>query len=355
MRLFKELALAIRFLSVDAVQRAQSGHPGMPLGMADIATVLWKQFLKHNPNNPKWFNRDRFVLSNGHGSMLLYALLHLTGYKISMDDLKAFRQLHSRTPGHPENMETPGVETATGPLGQGLASAVGMALAETILSAQFNRDELTLVDHYTYAFVGDGCLMEGISHEVASLAGTWQLGKLIVFYDDNGISIDGSVTDWFNENEAQRFEAYHWQVIENVSGHDPEALHKAIELARADTKRPSLILCKTVIGLGSLQEGTAKVHGSPLSNADVDQLRHKWNWPYPPFEIPSNITDEWLSVAEGERYEHAWLQVCQAYQARYPTLYVEFLRRINGDLPEDWVAMTDTFIAHCMAHQSVAT
>ena len=347
MHFSKELALAIRFLSVDAVERAQSGHPGMPLGMADIATVLWKKFLKYNPINPNWFNRDRFVLSNGHGSMLLYALLHLTGYALSLDDLKRFRQLHSKTPGHPECTETPGVETSTGPLGQGLANAVGMALAEKVLAAQFNRNDAVLVDHMTYAFVGDGCLMEGISHEVASLAGTLGLGKLIVLYDDNGISIDGCVEPWFSDDTAMRFRAYHWQVIEAVDGHDFAAIEQAIAEALRDTDRPSLIMCKTIIGYGSLAAGTEKVHGAPLGAADILQLREKLGWPYPPFVIPDFIYEQWNHVDEGLRDEQLWLGVCQNYQKQYPEAYQAFLRRINGDLPDDWLSNSDAFIEQC--------
>ena len=347
MRFSRELALAIRFLSVDAVELAQSGHPGMPLGMADIAAVLWKTFLKHHPSNPSWFNRDRFVLSNGHGSMLLYALLHLTGYNVTIDDLKRFRQLHSKTPGHPECTETPGVETTTGPLGQGLANAVGMALAEKVLAAQFNRDEMALVNHFTYAFVGDGCLMEGISHEVASLAGTLGLGKLIVFYDDNGISIDGRVDAWFSDDTAMRFKAYHWQVIEAVDGHDPAAIEQAIVLAQREMLRPTLIMCKTIIGYGSAVAGTEKAHGAPLGAVDVQQLREHFDWPYPPFVIPDFIYTEWNHVAEGQQREQDWLQLCQAYQAAYPNDYREFLRRINGDLPDNWLADSDVFIEQC--------
>jgi len=353
MNSFEELANAIRFLSIDAVDRAQSGHPGMPLGMADIATVLWQKFLIHNPHNPYWFNRDRFVLSNGHGSMLLYSLLHLSGYHLSIDELKHFRQLHSKTPGHPEWMETPGVETTTGPLGQGLANAVGMALAEKILSAEFNKTDLPLVDHYTYTFVGDGCLMEGISHEVCSLAGTWGLGKLIVFYDDNGISIDGKVDTWFTDDTAMRFKAYHWHVIEIVDGHDFTAIEKAIVSAREETKRPTLILCKTIIGFGSEMAGSEKTHGSPLETADIQQLRQRLNWPYPPFHVPEKIYNEWSHVEQGKQEEQRWLQCCHEYQERYPDQYFEFLRRINGDLPDDWSSKSKAFITQCQ-HQDKA-
>ncbi len=343
----QELALAVRMLSIDAVFNAQSGHPGMPLGMSDIATVLWKKFLRHNPSNPHWFNRDRFVLSNGHGSMLLYALLHLTGYPVSLDDLKQFRQLHSKTPGHPEYQETPGVETSTGPLGQGFANAVGMALAEKILAAQFNRPEHALVDHFTYVFVGDGCLMEGISHEVASLAGTWQLGKLIVFYDSNGISIDGNIRGWFSEDVAARFRAYHWQVIDGLDGHDAAAIEQAIVQARGDTIRPSLLVCHTVIGQGSLVENSEKAHGSSLTSEDIQQLREKSAWPYPPFEIPPTILQAWSALELGQQQERAWLHIGCAYQAQYPDDYQEFLRRINGDLPDDWLLESERLIAQC--------
>ena len=347
----REMALAIRFLSVDAVEQAQSGHPGMPLGMADIATVLWKKFLKHNPHNPYWFNRDRFVLSNGHGSMLLYAVLHLTGYAVSLDELKRFRQLHSKTPGHPERLETPGVETTTGPLGQGLANAVGMALAEKILAAQFNRNQHVLVDHYTYTFVGDGCLMEGISHESASLAGTFGLGKLIAFYDDNGISIDGHVERWFTDDTAARFRAYRWHVIDGVNGHDPVAIERSIEQAQQERNRPTLIICKTVIGYGSLAEGSEKVHGAPLGTADIQQLRERFEWPYAPFEIPDFVYSEWSHLDQGLQDEQQWLLCCQAYQAEYPIAYREFLRRINGDLPDDWLTHSNAFITLCQQQQ----
>lgn len=330
------LAHAIRFLSIDAVNKAQSGHPGMPLGMADIAAVLWYKFLKHNPNNPAWFNRDRFVLSNGHGSMLLYSLLHLTGYKLTIEDIKQFRQLHSKTPGHPEVNETPGVESTTGPLGQGLANAVGMALAEQLLAKQFNQDTACLVDHYTYAFVGDGCLMEGISHEVCSLAGTLGLGKLIVFYDDNGISIDGQMDTWFTDDTAARFRAYHWQVIGPIDGHDAKSIEQAIISARADTSRPSLIICRTIIGYGSSVAGTAKAHGAPLSQDDIQRVRSELEWPYAPFEIPEAIYATWNHQEQGNDDESQWLMRCFDYQAKYPTQYADFLRRINGDLPDNW-------------------
>ncbi|STX44486.1 transketolase [Legionella donaldsonii] len=347
MSLSNDLANAIRFLSIDAVEQAQSGHPGMPLGMADIATVLWKKFLKHNPKNPHWFDRDRFVLSNGHGSMLLYSLLHLTGYNLSLDELKNFRQLHSKTPGHPEHADTPGVETTTGPLGQGLANAVGMAIAEKLLANHFNRSELELVNHYTYTFVGDGCLMEGISHEVCSLAGTLGLGKLIAFYDDNGISIDGKVESWFTDDTANRFKAYHWQVIGPIDGHDPSAIEKAIEQARQETKKPSLIICKTVIGYGSPVAGSEKSHGSPLGAAGVAKVREHFHWPHPPFVIPDALYAAWNHVEQGQHDESQWLQSCQTYQQHYPQDYQEFLRRINGDLPDNWPTQSAAFIEQC--------
>lgn len=347
MSVSKELAHAIRFLSMDAVEQAQSGHPGMPLGMADIATVLWQKFLKHNPKNPLWFNRDRFVLSNGHGSMLLYSLLHLTGYKLSIDELKNFRQLHSKTPGHPEITDTPGVETTTGPLGQGLANAVGMAIAEKVLAAEFNNAVGHLVNHYTYAFVGDGCLMEGISHEACSLAGTLGLGKLIVFYDDNGISIDGEVEQWFTDDTAMRFRAYHWHVIEQIDGHDPKAIENAIIAARQETNKPSIIICKTIIGYGSAQAGSEKVHGAPLGQEDIANIRKHFNWPHPPFVIPEPIYAAWNHIEQGQHEEDQWLALCQDYQKQYPDEYFEFLRRINGDLPDHWSAKSNAFIEQC--------
>lgn len=352
----KTLANAIRFLSVDAVEQARSGHPGMPLGMADIAAVLWHRFLKHNPKNPKWFNRDRFVLSNGHGSMLLYALLHLTGYALSKEELKNFRQLHSKTPGHPECTDTPGVETTTGPLGQGLANAVGMAIAEKMLATQFNQEALALVDHFTYAFVGDGCLMEGISHEVCSLAGTLSLGKLIVFYDDNGISIDGNVDAWFTDDTAARFRAYDWHVIDQIDGHDATMIEQAIICAREEISKPTLIICKTIIGLGSLAAGSANAHGAPLGAADIMQLRTHFDWPYPPFVIPDDIYTEWNHDEKGVCDEQAWLELCDVYQQTNPKKYYEFLRRINGDLPDDWRSRTQAFIAECQSsNKAVAT
>lgn len=334
----KTLANALRFLSIDAVEKAQSGHPGMPLGMADIATVLWHEFLEHNPNNPHWFNRDRFVLSNGHGSMLLYALLHMSGYALPLTELQQFRQLHSKTPGHPEVGETPGVETTTGPLGQGLANAVGMALAERTLAARFNRPDCPVIDHHSYAFIGDGCLMEGISHEVSAFAGTQQLGKLIVFYDDNGISIDGPVTPWFNDDTIGRFKAYHWQVIGPIDGHNPEAIRAAIIEAKTNSAQPSLIICKTQIGYGSPQAGSEKSHGAPLGAQGTEKTREALNWPYAPFEIPADIYEAWDHRKLGQEREDSWFRMLKAYEAKYPVQYQELLRVANGDLPDDWPA-----------------
>jgi transketolase len=356
MNLSKELANALRILSVDAVNQAQSGHPGMPLGMADIATVLWKKFLKFNPKNPYWSNRDRFVLSNGHGSMLLYSLLHLSGYSLSIDELKNFRQLNSKTPGHPELGHAPGVETTTGPLGQGLANSVGMALAERILASQYNRNGLDLVDHYTYVFTGDGCLMEGISHEACSLAGTFGLGKLIVFYDDNGISIDGKVESWFTDDTASRFRAYNWQVIEAIDGHDMDAIEHAITKARANTSQPSLIICKTIIGLGSSVAGSEKSHGAPLSADDIIKVREFFNWPHAPFVIPDAIYQQWNHLKQGEAEEQNWLLLQQKYQQLYPKENDEFLRRINGDLPDNWQEDSAAFLKQCRSSdKAVAT
>ena len=350
------LANALRFLSVDAIEKAQSGHPGMPLGMADIACVLWRQFLTHNPKNPYWFNRDRFVLSNGHGSMLLYALLHLSGYALSMNELKQFRQIQAKTPGHPEYRHTPGVETTTGPLGQGLANAVGMAIAEKILAAEFNDNINELVNHHTYAFVGDGCLMEGISHEVCSLAGTLGLGKLIIFYDDNGISIDGPVSTWFGDDTAKRFAAYDWHVIGPIDGHNEAAIASAIHQARINTSQPSIILCKTIIGYGSPAAGNAITHGTPLGPDAIAALRKRFAWSYPPFHISTDIYAAWDHVASGESSEQVWLEQCQAYQNRRPKDYGEFLRRINGDLPDDWDTFSQQWLANCQSNvQSMAT
>jgi len=352
----RTLANAIRFLSIDAVEKAQSGHPGMPLGMADIATVLWHKFLKYNPQNPKWFNRDRFVLSNGHGSMLLYSLLHVTGYDLSIQELKNFRQLHSKTPGHPECTDTPGVETTTGPLGQGLANAVGMAIAEKTLATEFNDSDQALVNHYTYAFIGDGCLMEGISHEVCSLAGTLGLGKLIVFYDDNGISIDGEVDTWFTDDTAARFRAYHWHVVDQIDGHDFVAIDKAILKAQHETDKPTLIICKTIIGFGSAVAGTEKAHGAPLGAENIQQLRTSLNWPYPAFVIPDTIYAEWNHVEQGQYDEQQWLEYCHVYQQQRPADYHDFLRRINGDLPDSWHANSFAFINQCQqGNKAVAT
>jgi transketolase len=352
----KDLANAVRILSIDAVEQAQSGHPGMPLGMADIATVLWKKYLKYNPKNPHWINRDRFVLSNGHGSMLLYSLLHLTGYSLSIDDIKHFRQLHSKTPGHPEFDHTPGVETTTGPLGQGLANAVGMAIAEQSLAAHYNRDGFPLIDHYTYAFVGDGCLMEGISHEACSLAGTLGLGKLIVFYDSNGISIDGQIESWFTDNTAERFRAYHWQVIEHIDGHDMEAVDKAIEQARANKTQPSLIICNTVIGLGSSVAGNEKSHGSPLGEKDIANVRQFFDWHHAPFIIPDEIYQQWSHVEQGKIDEEIWLSMHHEYQQCYPTENAEFLRRVNGDLPDNWQEISQTLFDQCRTQvKAIAT
>lgn len=344
------IANAIRMLSADAVELAQSGHPGMPLGMADIATVLWRKFLKHNPKNPLWFDRDRFVLSNGHGSMLLYSLLHLSGYALSIEDLKAFRQLHSKTPGHPESEETVGVETTTGPLAQGLGNAVGMTLAEKILASEFNQPGLELINHFTYVFAGDGCLMEGLSHEVASLAGTLALGKLVVFYDDNGISIDGQVESWFTDDTALRFKAYHWQVIGPIDGHDPLAIESAIIQARNELLKPSLIICKTTIGLGSPVAGSEKSHGAPLGVKGIAALREYFNWPHAPFVIPDNIYAEWNHVEQGVQVENQWITDCAHYEGKWPDAYHEFLRRINGDLPDDWLETSSAFIEVCRSN-----
>lgn len=343
-----KLANAIRFLSIDAVEKAQSGHPGMPLGMADIATVLWKKFLKFNPQNPLWFNRDRFVLSNGHGSMLLYSLLHLTGFKLELEEIKNFRQLHSLTPGHPEVGETPGVETTTGPLGQGLANSIGMAIAEKVLAAKYNKPDISLVDHHTYAFVGDGCLMEGISHEACSLAGTLGLGKLIVFYDDNGISIDGEVKSWFTDDTKMRFNAYNWQVIDNVNGHDYDAIEEAIISAQSEKDKPTLIICKTIIGYQSQNAGKAKTHGAPLGADDIANIRAKLKWPYPEFTIPDEIYAAWNHVEEGRHEERFWLEKLDRYKNLYPDENFEFLRRINGDLPDDFAELSQDFIKSCL-------
>jgi len=341
----KELANAIRALSMDAVQKAKSGHPGAPMGMADIAEVLWNDFMHHNPANPKWADRDRFILSNGHGSMLIYSLLHLTGYDLGIDDLKQFRQLHSRTPGHPEYGYTPGVETTTGPLGQGITNAVGMALAEKVLAAQFNRDGHHIVDHYTYVFLGDGCLMEGISHESCSLAGTWGLGKLIAFWDDNGISIDGHVEGWFTDDTPKRFEAYGWHVIRGVDGHDAEAVRQAILEARSVNDRPTMICCKTVIGYGAPNLcGSHDCHGAPLGDEEIRAARENLGWNYEPFVIPDEYYAAWDAREKGARLEQDWQEKFQAYQAAYPELAAEFERRVNGELPADWLQHAEAFI-----------
>ncbi|MEM7861245.1 transketolase [Morganella morganii] len=341
----KTLANAIRFLSMDAVQKANSGHPGAPMGMADIAEVLWRDYLKHNPANPHWSDRDRFVLSNGHGSMLIYSLLHLTGYDVSMDDLKAFRQLHSKTPGHPEYGYTPGVETTTGPLGQGIANAVGFAVAEQTLAAQFNRPDHDIVDHHTYVFMGDGCMMEGISHEACSLAGTLKLGKLVAFYDDNGISIDGNVQGWFTDDTAKRFEAYGWHVVRGIDGHNPDQIKAAVEEAKAVTDKPSLLMCKTVIGFGSPKKaGTADAHGSPLGDAEIAATREALNWPYAPFEIPQEIYTEWDAKKAGAAAESEWDVKFAHYEKAFPELAREYRRRVNGELPAQWEADANAFI-----------
>lgn len=330
------LANAISILSVDGVEKAKSGHPGMPMGMASIAAVLWRDFLQHNPKNPTWINRDRFILSNGHGSMLLYSLLHLTGYELSIEDIKQFRQLHSKTPGHPEFGYTPGVETTTGPLGQGLANAVGMALAEKQLASEFNRSEFEIIGHHTYAFAGDGCLMEGISHEACSLAGTLELGKLIVFYDDNGISIDGEITNWFSEDVAKRFEAYKWQVIK-VDGHNVNEIKQAIALAKANIQQPSLIICKTVIGKGSPNKsGKEECHGSPLGQSEVALVRAELDWQLEAFVISDDIYNQFNCIDSGKELESVWNNLFADYTQKYPRLASELMRRINHDLPSDW-------------------
>ena len=340
-----DLANAIRALSMDAVEKAKSGHPGAPLGMADIAEVLWNDFMQHNPGNPNWANRDRFVLSNGHGSMLLYSVLHLTGYDVSIDDIKDFRQLHSKTPGHPEYGYTPGIETTTGPLGQGVANAVGMAIAESVLGAQFNRPGYNIIDHFTYVSVGDGCLMEGISHEACSLAGTLGLGKLIALFDSNQISIDGDVSGWFTDNHAERFHAYGWQVIEDVDGHDPDAIHQAIKQAQADTSKPSFIILKTVIGKGSPnKQGKASSHGAPLGDDEITATKSAIGWDYDPFEIPDSIYDAWNANNKGKALEQQWNQLFQQYAAEHPELAAEFNRRISGQLPADWQTHIQSFI-----------
>ena len=334
---FKDLTSAVRALAMDAVQKANSGHPGAPMGMAEIAEVLWIHHLRHNPANPNWADRDRFILSNGHGSMLIYALLHLTGYDLSIEDIKQFRQLHSKTPGHPEYGYTPGVETTTGPLGQGITNAVGMALAEKILASEFNRPGFDIVNHYSYTFLGDGCLMEGISHESCSLAGTLGLGKLICFYDDNGISIDGHVEGWFSDDTPKRFESYGWHVVSDVNGHDPVAIEAAIAEAKQATGKPSIICCKTVIGMGSPnKEGTHAVHGAALGEEEIAASRASIGWNYPPFEIPKEVYDAWDGRAKGKKIEAEWDQKFNEYTKKYPSESAEFKRRIAGDLPANW-------------------
>jgi len=346
----RQLANAIRFLAADAVQAANSGHPGMPMGMADIAEVLWRRFYRHNPLNPKWADRDRFVLSNGHGSMLQYALLHLSGYALSIEDLKQFRQLHSKTPGHPERRDTPGVETTTGPLGQGVANAVGFALAEKLLGQHFNRPGFDIVDHRTWVFLGDGCLMEGVSHEAASLAGTWGLGKLTCFWDDNHISIDGNTDGWFTDDTPARFEAYGWHVIRGVDGHDADAVAAAVEAAKAETGKPTLICCRTVIGFGSPNKaGKESSHGAPLGKDELEATRKELGWPYGPFEVPQDIYAAWDAKAAGTAREQAWQATFDAYAVQFPAEAAEFLRRQNGALPADFLARADAFIAKVQA------
>ena len=347
----RELANAIRALSMDAVQKANSGHPGAPMGMADIAEVLWRDYMNHNPTNPHWADRDRFVLSNGHGSMLIYSLLHLTGYDLPMKELENFRQLHSKTPGHPEYGYTPGVETTTGPLGQGIANAVGFAIAERTLAAQFNREGLDIVNHHTYAFMGDGCMMEGISHEACSLAGTMKLGKLTAFYDDNGISIDGHVEGWFTDDTAKRFEAYGWHVIRGVDGQNSDAIKAAIEESHKVTDRPSLLLCKTVIGFGSPNKhGTHDAHGAALGVDEVAATRKELGWNYPAFEIPQDIYAAWDAKEAGKAKEKAWDDKFAAYASAYPDLAKEFKRRVSGELPENWEADAQKFIEGLQAN-----
>jgi transketolase len=346
MTLRRELANAIRALSMDAVQKANSGHPGAPMGMADIAEVLWNDYMRHNPTNPKWSNRDRFVLSNGHGSMLIYSLLHLTGYDLSIEDLKQFRQLHSRTAGHPEYGYAPGVETTTGPLGQGITNAVGMAIAEKALAAQFNRDGHKIVDHHTYVFLGDGCLMEGISHEACSLAGTLGLGNLVAFWDDNGISIDGHVEGWFTDNTPQRFEAYGWHVIADVDGHDPVAISKAVKMAKAMTDQPTMICCKTTIGFGSPNKaGSHACHGAALGQDEINLTKAALGWDHEAFIVPENVYAGWDAKAKGAKAEAEWNEKFAAYQAAHPELAAEYERRMAGDLPANWAADADAFVA----------
>ncbi len=345
----RRIANAIRVLAMDAVQKANSGHPGAPMGMADIADVVWREFLSHNPTNPQWANRDRFVLSNGHGSMLHYALLHLTGYDLSIDDLKSFRQLHSKTPGHPELGYAPGIETTTGPLGQGIANAIGFALAEKTLAAQFNKDDIKVVDHFTYCFLGDGCLMEGVSHEACSLAGTLGLGKLIAYYDDNGISIDGEVEGWFSDDTEQRFLAYGWQVLK-VDGHDADALRAATLEAKAEMNKPTIIICKTIIGLGSPnKQGKEDCHGAPLGNDEIALTRQALGWTEEAFVIPADVYSAWDAKEKGTQAEAAWNETFATYAAKYPTEAAELKRRLSGELPADFVAKADAYIAEVNA------
>lgn len=343
---YSRLTNAIRALAMDAVQKANSGHPGAPMGMAEIAEVVWNRHLRHNPANPKWADRDRFVLSNGHGSMLVYALLHLTGYDLPMEEIKRFRQIHSKTPGHPEYGYTEGVETTTGPLGQGITNAVGMAMAEKILATEFNKPGFDIVNHHTYVFMGDGCLMEGISHEACALAGTWGLGKLIAFWDDNGISIDGHVEAWFTDDTPKRFESYGWHVIANVDGHDPVAVDAAVQEAKTVTDKPSLICCKTIIGRGSPnKEGTHDVHGAALGDAEVADTRANIGWKYPPFEIPKDVYEGWDCRVKGQGLETLWSNKFDEYESAYPAEAAEFKRRMAGDLPSDWDKHVTEFIA----------
>ncbi len=353
-----ELANAIRALSMDAVQKAKSGHPGAPMGMADIAEVLWNDYMVHNPTDPAWADRDRFVLSNGHGSMLIYSLLHLTGYDLPIEELKNFRQLHSKTPGHPEYGYAPGIETTTGPLGQGIANAVGMALAEKVLAAQFNREGHDIVDHNTYVFLGDGCLMEGISHEACSLAGTLGLGKLVVFYDDNGISIDGEVEGWFTDDTPKRFESYGWHVVPGVDGHDANAIKAAIEDARAESEKPTLICCKTVIGFGSPnKQGKEDCHGAPLGDEEIALVRKTLNWEHAPFEIPQDVYDRWCAKKSGAKAQSQWQEKFDAYKAAHPELAAEFERRVvKGDLPADFSEKATAYIKQCQENpQKIAS
>ena len=347
----RELANAIRALSMDAVQQAKSGHPGAPMGMADIAQVLWCDFMSHNPANPNWANRDRFVLSNGHGSMLLYSLLHLSGYALPIEELKQFRQLHSKTPGHPEYGYAPGVETTTGPLGQGITNAVGMAIAEKVLAAQFNRDNFDVVDHYTYAFMGDGCLMEGISHEACSLAGTLGLNKLVAFWDDNGISIDGEVEGWFSDDTPARFESYGWHVVRGVDGHDPEQIANAIAEAKSQSSKPTLICCKTIIGFGSPnKQGTESCHGAPLGDDEIAATREELQWTAAPFEVPEDIYAEWNTTSKGTKAEQQWDALFADYAKAHPELAAELQRRLAGDLPADFASKADAYIADLQAN-----